>query len=108
MRAWRGRRRPRYGFTVLSPRPRHSGSGGAQPADPRVPGRSGVRDHKRRASRFAVAGSLRRTTPRHGRPSMNAPTKIKAAFDPKAARADFEILSRQVYGKPLVYLDSAA
>jgi len=39
---------------------------------------------------------------------MNAPTKIKAAFDPKAARADFEILSREVYGKPLVYLDSAA
>jgi len=39
---------------------------------------------------------------------MNAPTKIKAAFDPKAARADFEILSREVYGKPLIYLDSAA
>ncbi len=39
---------------------------------------------------------------------MNAPTKIKAAFDSKAARADFEILSREVYGKPLVYLDSAA
>jgi cysteine desulfurase/selenocysteine lyase len=39
---------------------------------------------------------------------MNAPTKIKAAFDPKAARADFEILSREVYGRPLVYLDSAA
>ncbi|MBV9571901.1 MAG: cysteine desulfurase [Alphaproteobacteria bacterium] len=31
-----------------------------------------------------------------------------AAFDPLAARADFEILSRTVYGKPLVYLDSAA
>jgi len=39
---------------------------------------------------------------------MNAPTKIKAAFDPKVARADFEILSREVYGRPLVYLDSAA
>ncbi len=39
---------------------------------------------------------------------MNAPAKIKAAFDPKAARADFEILSREVYGKKLVYLDSAA
>jgi len=39
---------------------------------------------------------------------MNAPTKIKAAFDPKLARADFEILSREVYGKPLIYLDSAA
>ena len=31
-----------------------------------------------------------------------------AAFDPLAARADFPILSREVYGKPLVYLDSAA
>ena len=39
---------------------------------------------------------------------MNAPTKIKAAFDPKAARADFEILAKEVYGRPLVYLDSAA
>jgi cysteine desulfurase/selenocysteine lyase len=39
---------------------------------------------------------------------MNAPAKIKAAFDPVAARADFEILGREVYGKPLVYLDSAA
>jgi cysteine desulfurase/selenocysteine lyase len=32
----------------------------------------------------------------------------KPAFDPVAARADFEILSRSVYGKPLVYLDNAA
>ena len=39
---------------------------------------------------------------------MNAPAKIMTAFDPLAARADFEILSRQVYGKPLVYLDNAA
>jgi cysteine desulfurase/selenocysteine lyase len=37
------------------------------------------------------------------------PKSIRAAsFDPHAARADFEILSREVYGKPLVYLDSAA
>jgi len=31
-----------------------------------------------------------------------------AAFDPVVARADFPILSREVYGKPLVYLDNAA
>jgi cysteine desulfurase/selenocysteine lyase len=31
-----------------------------------------------------------------------------AGFDVEAARADFEILSRKVYGKPLVYLDSGA
>ena len=38
---------------------------------------------------------------------MSAHAKI-AAFDPAAARADFEILSREVYGRPLVYLDNAA
>jgi cysteine desulfurase/selenocysteine lyase len=30
------------------------------------------------------------------------------AFDPEAIRDDFPILSRQVHGKPLIYLDSAA
>src|SRR5947208_3132983 len=30
------------------------------------------------------------------------------AFDAEAIRGDFPILSRQVHGKPLVYLDSAA
>ncbi len=41
---------------------------------------------------------------------MTAQPKIieAATFDPVAARADFEILSKPVYGKPLVYLDSAA
>ena len=41
---------------------------------------------------------------------MNAQAKLEpvTAFDPAAARADFEILSRKVYGKPLVYLDNAA
>ena len=38
---------------------------------------------------------------------MNAPANIKA-FDAQKARADFAILSRTVYGKPLVYLDSGA
>jgi cysteine desulfurase / selenocysteine lyase len=39
---------------------------------------------------------------------MSALTKTVAAFDALAARADFAILSREVYGKPLVYLDNAA
>ncbi|HEY4124734.1 MAG TPA: cysteine desulfurase [Rhizomicrobium sp.] len=39
---------------------------------------------------------------------MTAPAKITAAFDPLAARKDFEILEREVYGKPLIYLDSGA
>jgi cysteine desulfurase/selenocysteine lyase len=33
---------------------------------------------------------------------------IKAGFDAAAARKDFAIFSKPVYGKPLVYLDSAA
>ncbi|HWA89937.1 MAG TPA: cysteine desulfurase [Rhizomicrobium sp.] len=37
---------------------------------------------------------------------MNAPAKT--LFDVETAREDFEILSRTVYGKTLVYLDSAA
>jgi cysteine desulfurase/selenocysteine lyase len=41
---------------------------------------------------------------------MTAHLKLRpvSAFDPFAARADFPILSREVYGKPLAYLDSAA
>ena len=41
---------------------------------------------------------------------MTAQPKLRpvAAFDPLAARGDFPILSREVYGKPLVYFDSAA
>ena len=39
---------------------------------------------------------------------MTAQDKISSSFDAEAARADFEILSREVYGKPLVYLDSGA
>ncbi|HWD49249.1 MAG TPA: cysteine desulfurase [Rhizomicrobium sp.] len=36
------------------------------------------------------------------------PKKIIAGFDPVAARADFAIFDKPVYGKSLVYLDSAA
>ncbi len=39
---------------------------------------------------------------------MTAQSRISASFDAEKARADFEIMSRQVYGKPLVYLDSGA
>ena len=38
---------------------------------------------------------------------MNAPVRI-TPFDAETARKDFEILSRQVYGKPLAYLDNGA
>lgn len=39
---------------------------------------------------------------------MTAHDKIRAAYDVEALRRDFPILSREVYGKPLVYLDNAA
>jgi cysteine desulfurase/selenocysteine lyase len=41
---------------------------------------------------------------------MSAQVQVKPvpSFDPLAARSEFAILSRQVYGKPLAYLDSAA
>src|SRR5689334_9580655 len=35
-------------------------------------------------------------------------TTIDSAYDVNRIRADFPILSMQVYGKPLVYLDNAA
>ncbi len=41
---------------------------------------------------------------------MNPQAKAKTTmpFDAQSVRAEFDILSREVYGKPLVYLDSAA
>ena len=39
---------------------------------------------------------------------MTAQARIVNAFDVMRARNDFEILSRSVYGRPLVYLDNAA
>ena len=39
---------------------------------------------------------------------MSAQPQIEPAFDIDQVRADFPILSREVYGKPLVFLDNAA
>jgi cysteine desulfurase/selenocysteine lyase len=39
---------------------------------------------------------------------MTAPFRTPATFDVDAVRAEFPILSRQVNGRPLIYLDSAA
>jgi cysteine desulfurase/selenocysteine lyase len=39
---------------------------------------------------------------------MNVQLKQPLAFDVNSARREFEILSREVYGKPLAYLDNAA
>ncbi|MFZ5672801.1 MAG: cysteine desulfurase [Pseudomonadota bacterium] len=43
-----------------------------------------------------------------GRNKVTAQQKIRPAYDVEALRRDFPILSREVYGKPLVYLDNAA
>jgi cysteine desulfurase/selenocysteine lyase len=39
--------------------------------------------------------------------NASAPVDARAPVDWRAVRADFPVLSRQVHGKPLVYLDSA-
>ncbi len=39
---------------------------------------------------------------------MEHPAPPVAAYDVEAVRKDFPILSRTVYGKPLVYLDNGA
>ncbi len=39
---------------------------------------------------------------------MNAPVPAPAPYDLAKVRADFPILSRDIHGKPLVYLDNAA
>ena len=39
---------------------------------------------------------------------MNAPARFTDSYDVEAIRRDFPILSREVYGKPLVYLDNGA
>lgn len=39
---------------------------------------------------------------------MNVAVPVPRTFDVARVRADFPILSRQVYGRPLVYLDNAA
>ncbi len=39
---------------------------------------------------------------------MNKPVLRTEPYDVEKIRADFPILAREVYGKPLVYLDNAA
>ena len=40
--------------------------------------------------------------------NMQAKANINAAYDVEKVRADFPILSREIHGKPLVYLDNGA
>src|SRR5689334_22548048 len=104
MRSWRGGRRSGHGIFILSARPWHSGIRSARPAAAGLSGRRGGGNPGHRPARV---GAHRAT---HGAEEgrMTAQSKIAASFDAEKARADFEILSRTVYGKKLAYLDSGA
>src|SRR5665213_1333715 len=102
---WRGSRRSRRGFFVVSQVARHPGKRRAASSAPRIPGRC---RRRHRQYRFARDGARRRRPCAGPGDSVTAATKIISAFDVEKARADFPILSRQVYGKRLAYLDSGA
>src|SRR5215469_17632431 len=103
MRPWRGGGRSGCGLAVLFAGPRNSRTRSAASLDSRFPGRCLVGHRERRSARK----SARRGQPGPQRGGgMTAPAKILPAFNVEKARADFPILAREVYGKPLVYLDS--
>src|SRR2546427_8888147 len=104
MRPWRRGGRPGHGIAVLSARPRHSGIRGAWLVAAGLPGRCGRGNRKYRPARV---GAYRIVDGAEGN-GMTAQTRIQPSFDAEMARADFAILSREVYGKKLVYLDSGA
>src|SRR5258707_12075997 len=99
MRSWRCGGRPGCGIAVLSARPRHSGKPGTRPVAASLPGRRGGGNRKYRPAR---AGAHRTADGAEGyrmtAPLLNIPGKITMPFDAEQAKADFEILSRQVYG----------
>ena len=65
-----------------------------------------------RLSKPYRAGLTVMREPSVGESLVNKPVKIFSsaakAFDVESVRADFPILARDVYGKPLVYFDDAA
>src|SRR5581483_96325 len=104
MRPWRHRRCARRRIEILPHGSRHSGGRGRGAPDPGVFGRS-HRGH--RTCGLARRADGRRSGMAEGARVMNAPL-TNGAYDVNRIRADFPILSMQVYGKPLVYLDNAA
>ena len=64
--------------------------------------------HGRRSGRLAEGESLNEARKHVRIPQRQALLRQRRPFDLEAIRADFPILSTQVYGKPLVYLDNAA
>ncbi|MBX3513998.1 MAG: cysteine desulfurase [Xanthobacteraceae bacterium] len=104
MRTRRHHRRARRRSSVLSARARHSEERGREPSHSVIL-RRGNRTHRERENPRCddeACGPLARRQ----RLTLNAPAKV--AFDVGQVRADFPILSKEVYGKKLVYLDNAA
>src|SRR5215472_12000444 len=107
---WRGSGRPGCGLAVLSARPWHCGSRSPRAVAACLPrGRRGGNCRRRPAGARARRGfdSAEGRGMKLGQ-IPSASEIERSAFDVDRARADFEILSRRVYGKPLVYLDSGA
>src|SRR5205085_8810958 len=105
VRTWCDRRRPRRGPAVLSPSARDSPRRSRGAADPGFR-RRGDRRHRTCGSARGADRSGRRVA-RGERLTMH-PAVSNGSYDVARIREDFPILSMQVYGKPLVYLDNAA
>src|SRR5258708_21346492 len=116
MRPWRSGGRPGCGIAVLHADPRDSGKPGARVVVAGFPGRCGGGNRKHRPARTGAhriadgAEGDRMTAQAKFSTAPPAPPSAdrRTGFDVEKARADFEILSREVYGKPMVYLDPAA
>src|SRR5207248_686951 len=122
--------RDRRGFAVLHALARHSVRGGARVADRKFHRRghrqgrgrpsahgAGRHGHAPAGHAFGLAGleqdRFGLNTTRRRRTHMTAMMKEtditgEAAYDVETIRTDFPILYREVYGKPLVYLDNGA
>src|SRR5260221_3603188 len=109
MRSWRDFRRARRKSAFLLSLARHSARAGGSAAHSILrrrgaghdrasgPARSVDRARRQLAARARVRSA-----------GMQPHPAVKNGYDVARVRADFPILAREVYGKPLVYLDNAA
>src|SRR5579871_1690255 len=110
MRTWRRGRRPRFAVALLSARPWNSGERSAHPVAACISRGDGSANRKRSGPQCGVAVHRRGNFAANGGRAMSLPLRAQllSAFDPKVLRDEFAILARDVYGRPLVYLDNAA
>src|SRR5690606_13543754 len=86
----------------------HPRGRGAHAAGAGVPGRGCGRD-RGRADRRSAGGPHPRLADGQGVAMVTtASAELTAPYDVEAIRRDFPILAREVYGKPLTYLDNGA